>query len=360
VSIHEVQVVKLGKPIPHENADRLEIFQVWGYQTIVQKGLWKEGNLAAFIEPDYIVPDTEEFAFLGGREKDRRIKARRFRGVWSYGLLHPLPTRQELLCRRGLFPLEATFLRQLLFGFCEGDNVIGIMGVTRWEPPIRRSTGSRGKGARPSYDLTASPPPGIYPIYDLEHALKYHRLLEEGEEIEVTEKIHGASCRFVRVGGQIYCGSRKEWKKPHRGNLWWAVLIQTPRLLDFLRAYENLAVYGEVYGAVQDLRYGAKGDAVYFAAFDLLDVKSGNWLPLDTPLRKELPWVPVLYRGPYQIVTDANPPEGSLLPLAQGKSKVIEADHIREGCVIAPRRERYDQKIGRVKLKLINPDYLAR
>ena len=88
-STHDVVVVKLGPPEVHPNADRLEIHRIFdAYRCVSQKGLYKEGDLVAYIPPDNVVPDTEDFAWLEGK---RRIKAKKLRGVISYGLLHPAP-----------------------------------------------------------------------------------------------------------------------------------------------------------------------------------------------------------------------------------------------------------------------------
>ena len=48
-----------------------------------------------------------------------------------------------------------------------------------------------------------------------------------------------------------------------------------------------------------------------------------------------------------------------ILPnLAEGKA--FQGEHIREGVVIRPIKERFDYGPGRVILKKINPDYLLR
>jgi len=67
---------------------------------------------------------------------------------------------------------------------------------------------------------------------------------------------------------------------------------------------------------------------------------------------KDLPWVPVLYRGSYDPV--------KLKELSNGPSTMPGADHIREGVVIKPVKERYDIKLGRVQLKIVSDDYLER
>jgi hypothetical protein len=43
--------------------------------------------------------------------------------------------------------------------------------------------------------------------------------------------------------------------------------------------------------------------------------------------------------------------------MAEGKTLLGEAKHIREGVVVQPVVNRWDHKLGRVKLKVINPEY---
>jgi len=47
-----------------------------------------------------------------------------------------------------------------------------------------------------------------------------------------------------------------------------------------------------------------------------------------------------------------------LLRLSGGKSEL--AEHMREGCVIHPVRERFDERLGRVIVKMVGEDYLLR
>lgn len=76
----------------------------------------------------------------------------------------------------------------------------------------------------------------------------------EGEPVRVIERIHGANGHRCFVDGQMFTGSRTEWKKE--------------------ASVPGLDVYGEVYGRVQDLRYGRPG--VRILVFDLLSPE-GVW-----------------------------------------------------------------------------------
>lgn len=68
-----------------------------------------------------------------------------------------------------------------------------------------------------------------------------------------------------------------------------------------------------------------------------------NWLNYDdfVNLMKELelPMAPVLHRGIWK---------DDLRSLANGVSTIPNANHIREGFVAKPVKERWDQRIGRV------------
>jgi hypothetical protein len=63
-------------------------------------------------------------------------------------------------------------------------------------------------------------------------------------------------------------------------------------------------------------------------------------------------YVPILYTGPYR--------RDVIEQLMNGVSMIPGADHVREGIVIKPFTEIWDQHIGRLVLKAVSPDYLER
>src|SRR3990167_8551085 len=188
MSQHKVPVVKLPAPKKHPGADSLEIFQMAGYEVVSKIGIWQEGDLAAFVEDDYVVPnDPSRYGYLGKdgvlRDKDRRVRPRKLRNVWSNGILTDPPP-----------------------GAKEGDDVMDALRVTRYEPPPGPI---HMKGQTPE----APAPPGIYPVYDVEPLRKYKDLIPSGMPVCVFEKIHGCSTRYVRAGDTPHCGSHKRWKQ---------------------------------------------------------------------------------------------------------------------------------------------------
>jgi RNA ligase (TIGR02306 family) len=319
-STHRVEVVPVRLE-PHPNADSLSVVRVFdGYTVCIRTADWIGRELGAYIPPDSVVPDTEQFAFLDGH---RRIKVRRLRGIISMGLLIPAPE-----------------------GSAIGDDVAELLGVTHYDPPLPISTGGEA----------IKPPPGYRPAFDVESLRRYAGVFIPGETVFVSEKVHGANGRFTYLeDGGFFCGSRTEWKQESADNLWWRALRETQGLRDFLTAYPGVTVYGEVYGQVQDLRYGTKRGEVRFAAFDILS--GSEWMApiaardLSTPFG--LPWVPTISAAiPFELER--------ILELAEGPSLVPGADHVREGCVVKPIHERTDPVVGRVCLKVIGNGYMER
>jgi RNA ligase (TIGR02306 family) len=137
----------------------------------------------------------------------------------------------------------------------------------------------------------------------------------------------------------------------HGQNVWWKVLKENKWIEDFCKENQDCVLYGEVFGSVQDLKYGASEGQVFFRAFDVLKgdkfIDAVDFASLIFPDRA----VPVLFRGPYSAKAAE---ELSLLD----KSKL--ADHLAEGVVIKPLRERFDPRVGRVALKLVSDKYLSR
>ncbi|MET9971176.1 RNA ligase (ATP), partial [Streptomyces sp. NPDC006356] len=121
----------------------------------------------------------------------------------------------------------------------------------------------------------------------------------------------------------------------------------------------RVGIFGEVYGAgVQDLTYGADGrrETLGYAVFDVSAEIDGRvrWLDAAEVLDGELPLVPRLFEGPYDI--------GRVLDIATGRETVSGRElHLREGVVIRPTVERYSPVTGgRAIAKAVSPAYLTR
>lgn len=324
MSTHSVNIIEIAAILPHTNAERLEIVPVNGWQAVVKKGQFAPGDHAVYIEPDYTVPTARpEFAFLAKEGRERhRLKAVRLRGALSFGLLIPVPDE--------------------LNSYPVGANVMASLGIERYEPPVKLAR---------SDELPEAEWPQVYSSkFDVENIKKFPAVLQPGEPVIVTEKIHGANARYLSAGGIFYIGSRSNWLKPDVGHPWKRAAETDVRIQAWCEAHPGVVLYGEIYGAVQSLKYGTKQGEVRFAAFAALS--AGEWLDTEQLIADEtLPTVPVVYRGPFDIDVIAAAAE------ADSSVPGAEPGHMREGVVIVPARERRNDDIGRVALKLISNRY---
>lgn len=325
MSTHSVNIIEIERILPHANAERLEIIPVNGWQAVVKKGQFAPGDRAIYIEPDYTVPTArEEFSFLAKEGRDRhRLKAIRLRSALSFGLLIPVP--DELAGRE------------------IGADVMSDLGIERYEPPVKLAR---------SDELPPDLHPKVYSSkFDVEGLKKFPAIIELGEPVIVTEKIHGANARYLFSDGEFYMGSRSQWLKPDTGHPWKRAADTDARIRSWCEAHPDVVLYGEIYGAVQSLKYGCRPGDIRFAAFAAL--AGGEWMDTGLLLAEPpeaLPTVPVVYHGLFDPV---------VLDLAEKDSTVPGADdgHMREGLVIVPERERRHDDIGRVALKHISNRY---
>lgn len=318
MSTFKVEVVRLGDFQKHPDADTLSITNIFNYPVIFQTESFKHGDLVAYVPVESIVPDTPEWAFLGGHN---RIKAKRLRGIFSMGLLTPAPP-----------------------GAVEGDDVAALLGITKYEEPESVTMG--GERERD---------PGCLPRYtDIEGYLRYGHLLDPSQEYVIKEKLHGSNWRGCHDGEHLHIGSHRCFWKETEDNLWWRAANQY-NLKDLLAKHPGLAFYAEVYGSVQDLTYGLTNGKIALRFFGVLDTKTNVYLDSERAEKiisdLGLDYVPELYRGPL-------PDLDTLWEMASGKSTI--ADNIREGIVITPLKEQSHPLVGRVIMKLISKQYLER
>jgi len=335
LSEFHITVVKIDDVIPHPNADTLSIVRVFNYNVITKINLWKAGDQAVYIPVDSVLPDTERWHFLCPKDergnprysvgsvpvKYRTIESKKIRGVLSQGLLAHVPDGPWKI----------------------GDSLKEYFGITKWEPTPEIHTGGE-----------AEPPPvgWVFQTYtDIEGIKRHPNVLQESEWVVITEKIHGANARYVFDGTRLWVGSHNQIKKFSEGSVWWRAAESQSLEKKLSRAPMHI-FFGEVYGNVQDLKYGM-GNDVTFRAFDVFSIKDQRYLNHDDALalsqRVGIEWVPILYRGLWH---------DKLSTLSEGESTL--GGNVREGFVVKPLVERWDSHIGRVILKRHGDGYLLR
>lgn len=325
MSDFHVVVVEINNVGKHPNADTLSLCHVNGnYQVIFRTEDFKEGDKAVYITPDALVPVSNPlFAFLekDAKEGYARIKAKKLRQIFSHGML--------VACTDPTWEV--------------GRDVRTELGVDKYEPQTRAAM----------HGLCASPPKRNWPTYDLESYRKYANVFEPEEHVVITEKIHGCNARYSYQDGKLHIGSHKVWKDSNFANIWVRVAAQYD-LQSRLAEFPGYTVYGEIFGWVQDLKYGAGVNQIFFRVFDVRD-PDGKWLDWDRVVSfceaTDLHTVPTLFEGPWA---------DSLLSLADGNTEVgYGANNIREGIVIKTAKERFCV-VGRACLKYVSEAYLTR
>lgn len=336
---------------PHPNADALELAQVGLYRAVVAKGAYRTGDIALYVPEQAVLPAAliEELGLTGrlaGKAKDR-VKAVRLRGELSQGIV----------CRPAALA-EADLVRAAT----DGEDFAERLGITKWAPPIP-----------PTMDGEVEAAPDLLPWTDIENIQRYPDVFEPGEPVAVTEKLHGTAClvTYAAEDGRVQVsskgfGAKGLALKEDPRNLYWravhghGVPAVAAALAERLGA-RRVGIFGEVYGAgVQDLAYGANAraeDSLGYAVFDLSAEIDGRvvWLdPAEVLQDGELPLVPRLYSGPYDVA--------KVLELTSGRETVSGQElHLREGVVIRSTTGRYSPVVGgRAIAKSVSPAYLTR
>ncbi len=236
----------------------------------------------------------------------------------------------------------------------EGTDVTDLLGVVKWEPPIPVGMRGRVKG----------PFPGFIPKTDetriqvLEGVLSRHR----GKTFYVTEKLDGTSfTAFLREGKFGIC-SRNFWMDETDESNIHARVAKGMRIQEKLRAARDqlgfdFALQAEVIGpGIQKNKYALP--AATLRVFSVLNVDRYRLLdgPDSVELLKGLELESVPQLGP--LVLDHSVDE--LVALSEGAS-VLNPKIQREGIVLRPITEEYDEEIGgRLSFKVINPKFLLK
>lgn len=348
----EVKINHLAAVEPIPNADAIELAVVGDYRSVVRKGEFAAGDAVVYFpEASLLPPPLIEALGLVGRlagPDKNRVKAVRLRGCLSQGVCMSLGAANSYQ--------EAYYAPTFSADF-DGD-LAASMGVTKWEPPIPR--GLQG-------DAQLKGPLAL--SYDIDNIKAVPHLFVEGEEVCITEKIHGTFCAFVFDGQEWVAASKGLLAKglvfadtpANDGNAYVQALRRYLPALKALPVHGRVWVLGELFGAgIQDLTYGG---GAQFRLFDYGD------RPGPAPLR----WAehdaldllaamlgcertPVLYRGPYS--------KAKMLELTDGKETVTgKSVHMREGVVIRAVPERSVERgamDGRAQLKSVSAAYLLR
>jgi RNA ligase (TIGR02306 family) len=188
----------------HPNADSLELCEVLGWQTVVKKGIHKEGDKVVFITIDTIVPRYTWSAFLEDSknpDKPIRIKNIKLRGEFSSGLVISLNE------------FDASPFKD----YDEGTDLTEIIGITKYIKEIPANLSGETLGDFPTSIISKT---------DEDNGLNDPNLVEKvlnhDSHITVTSKLDGSSITLIVEDGVItqVC-TRNLSKKETENNTFW-------------------------------------------------------------------------------------------------------------------------------------------
>ena len=368
MSTFNVPVVRVRAIEPIPGADNIELAVTNDYRSVVMKNSVKPGDLAVYIPEASLLPEwlIEKLGLVGklAGPEFNRVKIIKLRGVISQGIILTLSFNDDWFLTTPFATINC----------CEGDDVCEHLQITKWVQPI--PTHMSGEMVGLANHIVK---------YDIENLKRYPDVLEEGETVQFTEKLHGT---LVEIGiipglnhpelfmnGDVFITSKGmggdtgvvfKNNENNLKNLYVRTFLDhfvndLDGALNFKRIInfagdEPLYIFGEIVGT-QDLKYGMKNGQTFFRLFD---VARGNhsypgYLP---PLLKKkfceefgIRQVPILYEGPWNREIADKYVDGT---------STLEGAQIREGIVITPERERYTPTLGRTILKHVSVAYLMR
>jgi RNA ligase (TIGR02306 family) len=343
MSTIKVEVCEILDIQPHGNADALELATVQGWQMCVKKGVHQKGDLVVYFEQGTVLKkeiaaELNVATYLSDKTDingDRVLVVHRIklRGEPSFGLVVSPEVGMEL-----------------------GQDVAEFYQATKYFPPIKIQAGDSA-GEDPNFPKYTS----------LENMRSYPNLLEVGETVIATEKVHGTNCRIGYVWNideeekpTMMAGSRTLRRKEPEdintmvANTYWFphTLPGVKRLFAELQSQgcKQVILYGEVYGqGIQAYNYGER--KINFRAFDLLlDGKYVDYATFKSLCdRHQVEQVPLVYEGAFSL---------DVIKLHSDGDSLVGGNHGREGVVVKPIVERDHPKSGRVILKYVGDRYL--
>jgi len=396
MSTFEVKVVQITIE-DHPNADALELAAVGGFRAVVKKDRFKTGDWVAYAPEASLFPEwllkqegfwnEERGKGMMAGSQGNRVKPMKLRGALSEGVIikpnkvDPSDPSKVFFARfkddyladpdafidgtgRDTYN-ESTYIAHIETGIWAkaGEEVSHFFGIQKYEPPVPVHMSGEVDNKH-----------GWAINFDVENAKKHPDVLIPGEDVVITEKLHGTFCQagyvpehdmFIIASKGL--GSRGlvfKLNDKNQDNLY----VRTVSAGDYslldkikdmaLRLNRPVYVLGEIFGrGVQDLNYNMQEPT--FRAFDMYvgQPQKGQYVDFHQ-LRENcnqynIPMVPVLYEGAYSYEIMKDLTDGS--ETVSGNSA-----NIREGVVVKPIIERRDDMIGRVLLKHVSEKYITR
>lgn len=372
MSEFKVCLTSVKEILVHPNADALEVAVVYGFNVVVKKGMYQVGDTAVLVPIDSLLPQyLEDYIFPPDSKiklTKHRIKQIRIRKLASQGMLMNPEEVNKALELSGKSPIK----------FELEKDYKDVLGITKFEPP-EPEFGQLKQGVKTGKKKLDNP--NLKGYNGIENIKWYPELFKDGEEVYITEKLHGTSTKagfvpkvkftlFDKIKGFLGLPVNKfEWcyasnnvqlqnksdYKGFYGDDIYAKALEKAEVHKKLRNGE--VVYGEIIGEgiQKNYNYGLKNEHK-LVLFDVMIVNedgTNRYLDPDDFIKfceeRGFERVPELFRGPFNLA--------KVKELTLGDSVYCSKQKVREGVVVKPLKET-QCCIGRKKLKVISEAYL--
>lgn len=366
MSDFKVPYTKILNIGPHNNAERLEVATVYGFQVICGKGQYQVGDKVVYIPIDSILPQQlEDKLFPEGSKiklHHHRVRQIRIRGLASQGML--------------VNPNDLAELGLNLRTVEDEQDVSEAIGVTKYDPPQPGPAQTQGnkKNRNPVYAH-----PLFHKYNGLDSIKWFPSLFKDDELVVIQEKLHGTNARASRLpynantlfkklkkllglapkyencygSNNVDISSRGGHAGYYGEDVYGAVFS---KMDIFKKIPDGFTVYGEIIGPniQKNYDYGLKEHKfVLFDVKQLMDDGKQRWLaPNEVKIfarQFDFELVPELYVGLFN--------KEKAYELTKGPSVYSANQKVREGIVIKSLAF-YDQEGNKRALKWVSEDYL--
>jgi RNA ligase (TIGR02306 family) len=364
-SVYKVPFTTILAVDPHNNAERLELATVYGFQVIVSKGKYKVGNKVIYVPIDSLLPQWLEDQLFPADSKIKlhhhRVRQIKIRKLASQGMI---VDPEDVVSK--VNPAYLTLEQDLST----------ILGVTKYEPPFRGQNMNGKVGTPRNRPLENA----RFHKYGGVNNLRWFPTFFDNKEVVIQEKLHGSCCRasyaktatntvwkklkslFKLLPEYEYCyGSNNVQLQERSGytgyygtDIYGAVL---KKVNAFSKLRRGETIYGELIGPGVQKNYDYGHAEHHFVLFDVKVENVDGTQEYLNPEQVELyakergfDFVPVLYRGVFNAELAKQ--------LSMGSSIYCNKQKVREGIVIKAKVE-YSKDSQKKALKLISEDYLS-
>jgi RNA ligase (TIGR02306 family) len=346
-------------------ADNIELVTVGGWNAITKKGEYQEGDKVVVATTDAVIPQalSDLMEVTNYLRKGQRVRTVKLRGVYSECLLIPF---------KYLTP------KSLENNVKDGDDMMTILGITKYEPPVKMVQLASGR----KYKYHQNPNFHIY--HKFPNQKNVPGMLNEEDEVVITRKLHGTNARYGIVrkktlslwdkirkffgdkwsGFEYVYGSHNVEKGSDSQGFYetdvWSTIDEKYDIRKSLWRHvkdtyqpeqltSGIVIYGEIYGVGIQKNYDYGMNDIRFAGFDVeVDGVYESYVEEITHFScLELPKVQLLYDGLWSkeeqdkhvfnnfILGTKVPHEGIVVKSVDGNrhkvSKVINPDYLIYG-----------------------------